>query len=289
MSLQRARYWVATAYAALNRGAVMDAAKAADRARDAAPQHPDVVLLVAHLLSMSPLKADEGLRALDRADKLFRDRRAPVPAQLFISRGMVFLNLFRFDDAIECFLEANRLEPNRPEALVGLGTAEWGRGNPDAAGRWFRTAAYRYPASTAVRWGRAMWRLGTGQWPEGWADYEMRLASPDWIARWGKTLEAPQWGGQPVPGQTILAYHEQGQGDSLMFSRYLPWLQQVSQCDRLYVRAPAALAALLKHGVDWAGEHTPPTPPDWTISLHSLPYYHGTTLATVPPPLELAA
>ena len=67
--------------------------------------------------------------------------------------------------------------------------------------------------------------LAFGQYAEGWACYEHRRTLPGWrtgVEAHGVDVEnlPPEWDGKAFG--PVLVYAEQGAGDVVMFSRYLP-------------------------------------------------------------------
>ena len=287
MSQTRAAYWTDEAYRLLQAGDLRGAAKAGDRARDADRKDPRVQLLTGHLLVMCQA-FDEGLAALEGASAAFQAAGQAVPPQLYCSAATALMKQFKHDEARQWFEVAQQANPDAPEPYIGIGTLEMDRGNNAEADRWFSEAARRFPSSTAMRWGRSMFRLRQGHWPAAWSDYEMRLTAPDWVARWGKHIDIPLWYGQPIPDCVLMVYHEQGMGDTIMLSRYVPFARERSQCRKLYLLIPAECVTLFEGQADWVGPKNPPDPkPEYTVSLSSLPYIHGTRLDNVPPPLPL--
>lgn len=70
-----------------------------------------------------------------------------------------------------------------------------------------------------------MLELMRGDYQKGWRLHEHRLHTKQFAAI--RNLKTPQWGGEPLSEEdSILVYQEQGIGDTLQFSRYLPLLAQ---------------------------------------------------------------
>ena len=66
-------------------------------------------------------------------------------------------------------------------------------------------------------------KLSLGRYKEGWAEYEVRFQLKAYNPIMQTTL--PTWRGEkPEPGDNLLVYAEQGYGDTLQFSRFLPLL-----------------------------------------------------------------
>lgn len=292
MSTSRALTWVDETYRCLSRGDIRAAAKAADRARDADRKDPRVRLVSGHLLIMCGAYA-EGLAELGQAETGFARLRLRVPGQLYCSRAVAYMKQFQHAEADHWFDRAIAHDPHQPEPWIGRGTNAMDRGDNATAQYWFDEASRRFPASMAVRWGRSMFRLRMGQWPQAWQDYEARLVAPDWLARWHTTMDATLWAGRPIPGDALCVFHEQGMGDTIMLSRYLPWVREASQCAKLYLMVPVEMERLfrpllLDGTVQWIGPTNAPAH-QWAVSIYSLPFLHQTRLDTVPEPLRLAA
>lgn len=125
--------------------------------------------------------------------------------------------------------------------------------------------------------------LAHGEFGEGWRQYEFRWLNgqfatdrPAWVR--------PHWDGQDLRGKTIVVVPEQGIGDFLQFSRYLPMLRERGA--RVVLQpsdATKALAARLP-GIDVLLDEGDAFPPhDYFAFLLSLPRAFGTRLDTIPP------
>ncbi len=148
-------------------------------------------------------------------------------------------------------------------------------------------ALFLNPLAYEARWRYAELLLLLGRLQEGWAAYEWRLQDPRWIAAMGRCeFAAPRWQGEPLAGKTILIYAEQGFGDTLQFSRYLPLLHQrgariIFYCDRellpLYQNRPYLMRVEAKSYHKALTERV-----DYHAALMSLPHGCGTTLENIP-------
>ena len=86
--------------------------------------------------------------------------------------------------------------------------------------------AHWRPDDATMRSNLAMLHLMRGDYAHGWPGHE---------ARWDGSLElggnrpampAPTWRGESLAGKTLLVWGEQGMGDLLQFSRYIPLLAE---------------------------------------------------------------
>ena len=113
--------------------------------------------------------------------------------------------------------------------------------------------------------------IRSGQWEEGWKAYECRRRwKPEYNFDKFKT-----WDG--TKGKLVYCWAEQGLGDILQFSRYVPWL--ASQSDRVLFAVPAAMAELFKPFEATCDlclrESQAPANADFEIPLMSLPLLYG--------------
>jgi tetratricopeptide (TPR) repeat protein len=130
-----------------------------------------------------------------------------------------------------------------------------------------------------------------GRLEEGWKGYEWRFHVQSLKGRLGPTQhyydQQPAWTGQEdIQGKTILLHVEQGLGDIMQFCRYIPLL--LERGANVILEIPLILQSLLS-SLPWDITITlignPPPSFDHHISLLSLPYAFGTTLATIPSPI----
>jgi len=123
--------------------------------------------------------------------------------------------------------------------------------------------------------------LALGDWDRGWADYEMRLDSESFqtIPR----LAVPRWRGEVIAGENLLVQADEGIGDAIQLSRYLPRLAEqrvhvILACQR-DVRELLATAGGLWHIV--REEEPLPHIHRW-VSIGSLGALFGATPGNVP-------
>ena len=255
-------------------------------------------------------------------DALARNGRAIAlgqpSAELFRRSGNVLLRLGRPCEALENFDHALARDPAHKRALIGRsaaleqldrphealetldrGLAAW----PDAADLLYNKATVLkllkrideacevYARALAVapddpdaNTNFAMTLLLKGDFAAGWRAYEHR---------WGQAgrgddrprLAAPPWNGEDLAGRSIVIYAEQGLGDLVQFSRYLPLLQarggEVALIAKpnmhALLRAAFPHVALYGDAAQAAAERF-----DFQCALTSLPLHFGTVPETIP-------
>jgi tetratricopeptide (TPR) repeat protein len=149
-------------------------------------------------------------------------------------------------------------------------------------------AVERDPYHPGARYNLALTQLRTGNFAQGWANYEVRWQFREVHprprrfaqARWNG--EAARAGGRPI---VLLIYAEQGLGDTLQFLRYLPMVAE--RGFRIVLEVQKPLVRLLRPWMGKIGgrlavygEVLPKF--DLHCPLMSLPAVFGTTVATVP-------
>jgi hypothetical protein len=98
-------------------------------------------------------------------------------------------------------------------------------------------------------------------------------------------METPRWRGEPLPGQTLLLWADQGMGDSIMMMRYLPEVRRrtggrvIVECqpplERIFRAMPEVNEVVLTGTAASRDFHL-------QCPMMSLPFVLGTRLATIP-------
>jgi hypothetical protein len=99
------------------------------------------------------------------------------------------------------------------------------------------------PSHPGAHFIRAESLLMRGELAEGWEEYEWRFRIGSAAPLMPKS-DKPQWDGSDLGGQRLLLVADQGFGDVIQFSRYIPWAEQ--RCSNIAVACSAELAPLLR-------------------------------------------
>lgn len=206
------------------------------------------------------------------------------------NRANVLMQLERNDEALADLERAVALDANSHAAHNNLGNVLSRLGRYAEAIEAYRHAVALQPDAPAARWNLGLCLLRLGHFAEGWSHAEARLAQ--WASRgWAPPTDAPPLRlDAPLAGQTVLAFHEQGLGDTLQFARYLPLLQ--ARGAQVVLQAQPELCTLLREAlpsvqVVASGEPLPAH--DVGVPLLSLPGLFATDLDHIPPALPLHA
>ncbi|MFZ7219727.1 tetratricopeptide repeat protein [Bordetella hinzii] len=186
------------------------------------------------------------LRQLGRADQAltFVDgilALAPQSAALHYVRGVALGALARRREERQAYETALKLDPRLVDAHTNLGVLARDEHRFQDALRHFKQALAIDPENAGARNNRAQTNLLLGQYAHGWRDYEWRWR--DGVQ--AMPFEGAPWlGGPPLAGKTLLVHAEQGLGDTLQFSRYVPALAALA--GRVVLRVQPPLQALLQ-------------------------------------------
>ena len=226
---------------------------------------------------------------LDEAIASYRQAIAIKPdyADAYYNLGNAFGDQGRLDAAIECYKEALRLKPNYAKAHNNLGNAFKGLGKLDMVIESYNKALCLKPDYAQAHFNKSLALLLSGNFAEGWLEYEWRLQIEGIVQQAGQCTSVDRkWDGSSLAGKNIRVLSEQGLGDVIHFVRYLPLIQArggqvIFQCQR-------ELVPLLNgfHGIDVLLEESDNSCPDIVcdvyIPLLSLPSIFGTTFETIP-------
>lgn len=164
------------------------------------------------------------------------------------------------------------VRPDHGESLLTLAQATYDLGDPLGALSVADTALRLHGDSPALGWTRAFAHLALEQFAEGWRDHEHRLAVGAGSASAPGT-EGTAWHGEPLEGRSIAVRAEQGLGDQLMMSRFIPGLR-ARGAGSIIVECGAPIAPLIATmpEVDMVVRRGDPLPAtDRTVPVSSLP------------------
>lgn len=207
---------------------------------------------------------------------------APANPTPHVNIGSALADLGRYEEAADAARAALARDPRHAAALTVLGRALGELGRHAEAIAACERALEIDPDWVEARWNLALPLLRTGEYERGWRAFESRFEAVGRKLR-PAPLPVPRWGGEDPAGRTILAYWEQGFGDTIHFARYLPLL--AARGARVLFDCQAPLRPLFRDFpgvaalVDPARERVEA---EFQVALMSLPHLFGTTLETVP-------
>jgi tetratricopeptide (TPR) repeat protein len=152
--------------------------------------------------------------------------------------GVALQAMGRLEEALESFVKADALQPRNADTLHNIGCVNQLLRRRDAARTSFQNAIVCAPQHAEAHVGLSECLLQSGQYAEGWREYEWRWQVPS-IIPLKRSFDQPTLSGQEnVAGKTILIHAEQGLGDTLQFARYIQILRERGAQIILEVQAP---------------------------------------------------
>lgn len=184
--------------------------------------------------------------AIIRYDKALSIK--PDFTEAFCNRGGVLKDLKRFNEALASYLQALSIDPNDAE----------------------------------VYWNISLTLLLLGNFKDGLAFYEWRKRIRNPLGN--RQFPKPLWlGRESLDGKKILIHEEQGIGDIIQFSRYLPLLE-ARGADVIFAVSPrlGALASSLGGHIEVCAIDGPLPDFDFHCPLISLPHACNTDVSNIP-------
>jgi lipoprotein NlpI len=222
-------------------------------------------------------RSETGLQQLKRSLSINPNQ----PTALY-NMAVELQKLTRLDEALACYNQTLKLNPQDINALINRGNTLKDLKQYQAAIASFESALALQPNIASAHWNKALTHILLGEYEQGWKEYE-------WGWQCGERGEPrkysqPTWLGQdPIAGKTILIHPEQGFGDLIQFSRYMPMLEKLGA--KVILEAPVSLVELMQSlsptlTVIKEGETLPAF--DVVCPVMSLPFALKTSLETIP-------
>ncbi len=188
-----------------------------------APDQPEVV----HMLGLIEHKRGRGEAAAALVERaIAAGGRRPVH---YRNLSEIYRLLAKLDPAIAAARRAVSLDPADPLGLFNLGMVLYDRLEVRAAISAARAALEIKPNLPQAHMKLGQSLLLMGEMAEGWEEYEWRYQIPGAAPLMPKT-DQPQWDGRPLgASERLLLIADQGYGDVIQFSRYIPWVQARAQ------------------------------------------------------------
>jgi FkbM family methyltransferase len=168
------------------------------------------------------------------SDKLFEHSRAlaftefalrtnPHDVDSYHYAAQVFCRMYNYNEALK-LLDAALEETETSAIMFTRASVLGGLGRHEEAIKQYRKAIEIDPKNPDLHFNMACSMLATGNYKEGWEEYDWRfkLLGP---RQFFKVLpDLPFWDGQPLNGRKLLLFAEQGHGDVLQFIRYIKYI-----------------------------------------------------------------
>jgi tetratricopeptide (TPR) repeat protein len=169
-------------------------------------------------------KYKEALLTLDKA-LLINSSNIDIEllAVIWINRGVAFLELNKFSEALFSFNQAIHVNPNDHEAWSNKGVLLKNLKKNKEAEYCYDQAIKLKPDYAEAYFNKAAEKLAIGDFENGWNLYKYRWRKKDF-----EKYRYPQFKELEsiynLKNKKILIWYEQGMGDTIQFSRYIPKL-----------------------------------------------------------------
>jgi Tfp pilus assembly protein PilF len=210
---------LATAYHALKRND--DAKEYFNKCLAIEPDNPETLNNIA-LSHSNSREYNKSIEILKKAIQL-----KPDSPSLHANLGLQYRHLEDCENAIKQFKLALEIKES-PTTLAMLGGCYGELKELDLAEECIRKALHIDPDFAAAHIDLASILQLKGQWIEGFKEYEWRFNVFEQLEMW-KRIYSPEkkWDGRNISGKKLIVHTEQGNGDTLQFSRYLKILKDM--------------------------------------------------------------
>jgi len=245
---------------------------------DMQPDHfPTVYMRALALHSLG--RFEEALAGHERALTL-----DPASADTCQNMGNTLRALFRQQEAIAWYDRSLALRPGSATVLGNKAVALAELRGFDEAITAYRQAIAADPGHAIAEWNLALLQLLLGDFEAGWARQEARWKTASLSVGY-PAFSQPKWlGAESIAGKTVIAYANEGVGDTIHFVRYAPML--AARGAQVILVVHDQLCSLLSR-VEGAAQCLPRSTSqlpncDFHVPFSSLPLAFGTRLDTIP-------
>jgi tetratricopeptide (TPR) repeat protein len=208
---------------------------------------------------------------------------SPDAPDLWSNKGITLSKLRKYDEAIASFDRAIAINPNYAEAWSNKGVSLSFLKQFDKAIECYLQAIELDKTYVDSCWNLAISQLTTGEFFEGWKNYEYRWQISNPIPR--QFTNIPQLNSlEQLIGKNILIWFEQGLGDTIQFCRYIPLLKKYAASICFVVQPPLVevLESLKSYCDIYTYKDLPPAQFDLQCPLLSLPRFFVNSAEAIP-------
>ena len=199
------------------------------------------------------------------------------------NKGNCLRNLNFVDEAIKIYNQALKFKPNFVDALYNRGICFHSIGNFDEAIKDYNKAIELYPEFIDAHYNLGILQLLKGNFHDGLKNYEWRMKKSPFKETFKFINKKKEWNGDDsLKNKIIFIYKEQGLGDYIQYSRYLPIIDNMGA--KIILDLPKSIKTLIDTmNFKYKITDKPNTKQyDYCSSIISLPYLLKTELNNIP-------
>ena len=149
----------------------------------------------------------------------------PLFHESYFNLACTYMDRAKYGDALSDLKKSLVLKPNEPDAYNNLGIAQkYSAELLSALSNFVRATLLKIDFADAF-FNRSLLELTFDNFRDGWQNYEWRWKTKLFQAD-KRSFNKPLWTGeQNIAGKVLLVHAEQGLGDTIQFSRYIPLLE----------------------------------------------------------------
>lgn len=210
---------------------------------------------------------------------------------VWVNLASWYRNVKDLEKAEQANEQAIRLMPSYAIAHNNYGLVLGEMQKWQASHEQFKQALALDPSYTGAQWNLAMSYLRLGDYEAGWPLHEARWEGSGELRDKKHNLPKPQWNGESLKDKILFVWGEQGLGDALQFSRYVPRIidfvkaqgGRVEYCcfKSLHSLFSSSFQHLLNTRII-EDDYRPLPEFDYHCPLMMLPLMFGTRLETIP-------
>jgi len=197
--------------------------------------------------------------------------------------GYLYTEKELFSEAINFFMNVIKINPDYHRAYFNLGNLFSRTKKFDKAIECFAKTIDLKGDYIEAYWNKSMAELTLGNFEIGWELFESRIKLNETKYEHEFYEEKKSWRGGEINGKTLLIYGEQGYGDVIQFSRFLPMLKDFN-CDIVFYISDnlVSLLNLIDSDIKIVSKKRPIPRHDFHCPVMSLPYVFKLSLNSIP-------
>ena len=162
-------------------------------------------------------------------------------SQVHFYLGEAYRQIDEFKKSLDSFKKCLTLSPDHIGCQLMIGVIYEELKKFEQAIKYYKSCIDTYPEYAEPHINLGMCYLLTGNYIEGWTEYEWRLKLNDKIYK--KDFLKPKWNGEDINQKTLLVICEQGFSDTIQFIRFSKLLSKEGA--RIIIMGPKELKSLL--------------------------------------------